>query len=444
MSNYDFFVIFIFIVATILVSLFFSSFEEKELRKHFRFGLWIKVFGGLSFGLVYTFYYTYGGDTKSYYDGASSLCKILFSSPESYIKLLFNNDLGNLTVYDFRKLFYYDVESSEFFVIKLTSIFILLGLNSYFGTTILFAIFSFIGNWLFFKAFFKEYKSLKNQLAIPFLYIPSVFFWGSGISKDSLVLGFMGLSFFYYMKLSERFNIFHLIIVIVSSYIILSIKAYVIISIVPVILIYYVIKKRKEIENKLIKASLLPVIIILSLSIGYFAINSLGKINPKYSIDNVIYTSQQMQSWHYVEGENRSDLNGRGSSYTLGDYEPTLLGILSIAPSAINVALFRPYIWEVKNAGMLAAAIESFFVFLFSIWILAKVGLKQFFILIFENELAFMCIIFSFIFLFFVGFSSYNFGALMRYKIPAIPFYISGLLIIFFHHKNNLKVKPWD
>jgi len=41
-----------------------------------------------------------------------------------------------------------------------------------------------------------------------------------------------------------------------------------------------------------------------------------------------------------------------------------------------------------------------------------------------------MCILFTIVFAFFVGVSSYNFGTLSRYKIPCTPFYMLFLMIL--------------
>jgi hypothetical protein len=41
-----------------------------------------------------------------------------------------------------------------------------------------------------------------------------------------------------------------------------------------------------------------------------------------------------------------------------------------------------------------------------------------------------MCFVFSLIFAISVGISSGNFGTLVRYKIPLMPFYLSGLYIL--------------
>jgi hypothetical protein len=49
------------------------------------------------------------------------------------------------------------------------------------------------------------------------------------------------------------------------------------------------------------------------------------------------------------------------------------------------------------------------------------------------------CLIFSLIFAFAVGISSYNFGALSRYKIPCLPFYAAFLFILLSNGKTETK-----
>jgi hypothetical protein len=39
-------------------------------------------------------------------------------------------------------------------------------------------------------------------------------------------------------------------------------------------------------------------------------------------------------------------------------------------------------------------------------------------------------IVFAIIFAFSVGFTSYNFGSLSRYRIPLLPFYVGAILIL--------------
>jgi hypothetical protein len=57
----------------------------------------------------------------------------------------------------------------------------------------------------------------------------------------------------------------------------------------------------------------------------------------------------------------------------------------------------------------------------------------------FKDNLLIFCIVFALIFSLAVGITSGNFGTLMRYKIPMMPFYYSALAIIYIKAKENIK-----
>lgn len=143
-----------------------------------------------------------------------------------------------------------------------------------------------------------------------------------------------------------------------------------------------------------------------------------------FALDNIVETALALSY-------NLSKLDA-GSSYDLGEIEPTLTGLLKKMPAAINVTLFRPYLWEVNSAVMLFAALESFLIFITSIHILLKVGINKTISSIFNSGDIMFCIIFSIIFGFATGISSNNFGSLVRYKIPTMPIYITGLFIVYY------------
>ena len=84
----------------------------------------------------------------------------------------------------------------------------------------------------------------------------------------------------------------------------------------------------------------------------------------------------------------------------------------------------------VKNEGMLARAIESLLFLIATVFVLLKVGPIKVYKYISGDSFVLMCVVFAIFFGFAVGFSSYNFGALSRYKIQAVPFYVAALLII--------------
>ena len=99
-------------------------------------------------------------------------------------------------------------------------------------------------------------------------------------------------------------------------------------------------------------------------------------------------------------------------------------------PKAINVSLFRPYIWEAKKPILIPAAIEGLISLFFTIRLLYKAGFTRITKLVLSNPEVQFCLVYSIIFAFSVGFTSYNFGALARYKIPMMPFYYIALFIL--------------
>ena len=149
----------------------------------------------------------------------------------------------------------------------------------------------------------------------------------------------------------------------------------------------------------------------------------------KYSLENIAATSLETRAWiGYV-----SDAE-QGSGYDLGAFSPTIGGMLSKFPVAVNVTLFRPYPWEARKVIVFLSALEAILFFWLTLKTIFTVGLKKCWQTISKDPTIQVCLIFSIIFAFAVGISSYNFGSLSRYKIPCLPFY--ALAIILIYYKN--------
>ena len=104
--------------------------------------------------------------------------------------------------------------------------------------------------------------------------------------------------------------------------------------------------------------------------------------------------------------------------------------MLKIAPRAIGTAIFRPFIWESGNFIMLFSGLENLILIFGSFYLIIKIRPTKFFKTIFREPLLVHCLIFVLLFAFGVGIASTNFGALVRYRIPLIPFFYSLLYVI--------------
>ena len=97
-------------------------------------------------------------------------------------------------------------------------------------------------------------------------------------------------------------------------------------------------------------------------------------------------------------------------------------------PEAIFVAIFRPFIWESGLGLMLLSAIENLFISYLVIQ-LALRNFRAFFRIISRDPILLYCVIFTLTLAFMVGVSSYNFGALTRYRVSFVPLLLSAIII---------------
>jgi uncharacterized membrane protein AbrB (regulator of aidB expression) len=79
---------------------------------------------------------------------------------------------------------------------------------------------------------------------------------------------------------------------------------------------------------------------------------------------------------------------------------------------------------------MFISALENSVFILLLLYIIYTVGIVNFFRIILNEPILVFCTFYTILFSFFVGLSTANFGALVRYKIPCTLFYTSSLIII--------------
>ena len=166
--------------------------------------------------------------------------------------------------------------------------------------------------------------------------------------------------------------------------------------------------------------------------LSVYIIFKVGENSPRYSIENFAETAR-------ITAYDVGRFTGRnaGSRYDLGDFEGNIFSMLRLAPAAINVSLYRPYLWEVRGPLMLLAALEGLTLLIFTIIILFRV--VWFKINVLNSPAAWFSLVFSLTFAFAVGISTYNFGTLFRYKVPLMPFFAILLVLAWSRSKQQVK-----
>ena len=424
------YIILIGIITFFLSRTKYSGFERKFLI----WGFLLRAFATPLY-LLYHKYVQKTGDIFQYYSDSTYLSNVFFKSPSLYFKMLFSEitptKFPDIDMYKQMFLF----EKDEAMICKFGS-FIGIFLNSSFlNISLIFSLFGLLGCWKIYTTYKKLYPDYAKQFGYAILFVPSVLFFGTSLTKDSLCLGGLGLLFsalFQIFVFKEKIikNVFILFFCFI---IFLNVKIYILMSILPALLFSFIIKFIIGIKNRIIKYLIFPLIIYTFYLLVVFSSTYLGDIAEKYAFENL--TKTLVVNYNYLSKETFA-----GSSYDLGTIEPTITSILGHFLAAVNVSLFRPFFWEIKNSSMFVSSIESTFTILISLYVILKKGIFNIFTQIFKNYTILFSFTFCIIFSFAIGISSGNFGTLIRYKIPMIPFYFSALVILY----NSKKTLPFN
>lgn len=438
LSGFDFLLLPIFLVAfiSIFIAIRNTRYSNSVIKKYFLPALLFRYVGAILTALMYQYYYN-GGDTFIYFLGAKDIYNTIFRDFSAALELIFQDyeDLHPITkrYLTMHRFFASDTES---IVVRVSGFFSLFTFGSYFGISLILTSFAFWGCWKLYLVFYDLYPQYHRALAFSVLLVPSVCFWGTGVMKDSLVMGGLGIFvnavYTLFIKREQMGRSF--ILLIISSWLIARVKVYVLLALLPAMMIWVMMMYTKNIQNTFFRRFSAPMFFFLGTFGGLIAVQLLGQVFPKYSFENLLLEAEKVRWWLEV-----STARDGGTSYDLGTFDPSLFGILKAFPASVNVALFRPYIFEVRKPIVLISSLESTACLLFCLFIFFKTGIRKTFQLMFNDPVIMFCLVFAIMFAFSVGFTSINFGALARYKIPCLPFFYSALLILYFKAKN---IKP--
>ena len=396
-------------------------------RKYFIPALSMKLIGAIALGLIYQFYYG-GGDTFNYFIHSSLMYEAFGDSFAVGLKLLTSNGerLPEFAKYT-ANMFWWQPDSTELVIVRIATVLGMFCFNTYTIVGLFFACISFSGMWAMFMTFAKIRPQVYKQLAIAVFFIPSVFFWGSGLMKDSLCLGALGWLFyaFYQGAIQKKRLLKSVIVGGLAAYLLYVTKVYILLSFLPPALVWVFNENSQRIKNAAVRMIAKPFLLGAGALVAVFAMSNLTEGNDSYDVDKIGKKSKITADYLY-----QVSVQQEGSAYTLGEQDGTIEGMVKLAPQAIIVALFRPFLWEARNPVMLLSALESSFFLFFTLRILFRVGASRFFGSIARTPILVLSFVFALVFGASVGIISNNFGTLVRYKIPLIPFYVAALYIL--------------
>ena len=381
-----------------------------------------KVLSGIFMILVYTYYYTdrSTADIFKYFDDGNILFSALFNNPKDYFKMLSgigSNEPHLMEYYDkmgfWIKSFNYNLYNDNRTLIRFNAFVRLFSFGSIYVHIVIINFLSFSGLFALYKTFISGFKNQSTLLLLFIVGLPSVVFWGSGILKEGILLFALGfLVYTSYSIINNKLTLKHIIILFGAIFILLLSKFYVLIALIPGF-IYYIWQKKSSIVPFWLKFLITHVfVIIITVQIHYLL--------PKYDLVNIIV--QKQHDFEQMIAENGTV----GSYYSIPKLEHSVWNILKNSPQGIINSFSRPHIFEAKSPFMLLSAFENLFLIILFICTLFFFTLKKWDSAIILQIISFVIILFAL-----TGITTPVLGALVRYRLPALPFLMVMFLYFF-------------
>lgn len=424
-----------FILYPVYVALFYflfsarrKNYEDPVLKYYHKQGFWIKALAVLPFTLFNTIlspgdsfglYYTEGANIYHLILGDASHIKWLYLPGPEFDQNLLKNPLN---------LGYFRAETN-YMVARIVAILSFVSFGKYLIINLCFSMIAFSGVWKLYLFFYEQYTHMHKQLAIAILYLPTFVFWSSGILKDPICISSLGwITYALYEAFYKKKSLIkNMIILIFFGYLLSVLKIYILIAYIPFFILYLILKNVNLVKSSLLKWILGPALIMGSIFAGQQVMNNFQKELGTFAADGITEQIGKQRNSYRDE----SAPGGGDSNFSLGvEFDGSVTSLIKMAPAAIVATFFRPFIWESRKISTLLSSFESMMIMFFTLYVLFIAGPIQFFQSIRNDPTILYCILFALLFGLFVGATTPNFGSLVRYKIPCMPFYVIALFLI--------------
>lgn len=411
--------------------------QQAAEYKYYIPNLLVKLFFGVSYGVFYIYIYG-GGDTTAFFDGAVVLNNLFFKSPELYFEQMLSTPEWSqyTTYYDsttgYPPSWIYK-EAEGFFVCKVASIFGFFTIKSYFAMTLMFAAFTAHASWKLYQLIRSyEFSSVK-LMTFGVLFLPSVNFWCTGVSKDSIVLAAsLYLVYFFFIIISKKHKtkLYHFLVIILMAFLIYHIRFFVLIAItIPLFFALSASLVRLLGGGNIAVITFRTVILFVGLAL-------IGQSFIAQSEEELLASNSVLQEAEIIQQDFQLNETYGDKKYDLGEVEFTTIGLLKLMPLAIVTGIFRPFIWEALSPSLILNGLESIIFLYFTYFFIRKKFIQKW-NMIRSNEFLIFCFVFVLMIGFMTGMTSILYGVLVRLRAPLLPFLMILLTIDLSKFQDN-------
>ncbi|MFY7667237.1 MAG: hypothetical protein ACOVQG_00750 [Crocinitomicaceae bacterium] len=397
--------------------------KEKEHYAFFMRNFYFKVI----FSIIFAFYYIFfigGGDTIAFWDSSLRLTNLFYFNPEFYFQEWgqFYGTQGYISHFNSKTGLppgWIAREAEGYYTSKLISIINPLTFGSYMANTVIFAFITSLASFKLYDFIVSFGIHDYRKLATYFLFIPSLAFWCTGLSKDTVIT----ICLYYAIPLiyailfgKKKLRIFPILYILLILIILNNVRSFMVVALLgPFFFAFNVRLLNKYFTNKFAKRFVN--LIIFGIGFGIMSFYLGGESAQKYLTEAEITQKDFQNNPVYT-----------GKKYDLGNVEFTTSGILKTMPLAVFTGIYRPFPWEALSPGLILNAFESLLLFYLT------------FIFLFNNrgkrveriqntEILMYAVFFVFVMAFMTGFTAVIFGVLVRLRAPLLPFFFMLLTV---------------
>ena len=408
-----------------LIFVFFFLFcfaKSKRLQVEGLKPVWIQLLFLLKccFGLllwwIYTYYDAYQGASDSflYFEDAMILSALAETNPQHFFQLLLGVGIEDpsLTVYfdDMHRWwckYTYGIANDYPSIIRINALIGLVSFGSFHVHTVFMCFISTLAGILLLKALKSIVQIPIKALFLLVLFLPSYLFWTSGVLKEAPLMFGLALFIFSFFKISKAgFKAFvYFIPLFFGAWLLWYIKGYVLLSLVPALL-FWVLSERVKWWRMV-----------------FFGVHGLALIaavfaDVFYPAGKFLYVLGKKQT-DFINVANKQDAGSLIEAIPITDWP----NFISHLPEYWITTFFRPFLGEGDSLLQHLCSVESFlclFLLILAL-ILRREQTRD------EGRLMMFSISFLMVLGAIIGATVPVLGAVVRYKVPLLPFF--GLLI---------------
>ncbi len=392
---------------------FFPLFHPKKKYNALFLGLFtLKIAVGVLVWWIYTYYYTdrSTSDIYRFFADARVACDLLRNRPDLYVKLITGIDARSpelLPVYDTMNNWYKSFDdgfiNENRTLIRLNALLMTITNGSYFGNLVIICFAGTLAQAYLFKAVTATFTVNRLLLFALLNLWPSQLFWSSALMKEPMLMIGLALTIGAVIQVKREKKRIHLFVFFPAILIALFSKFYVGLAFLFPLLAMFIIPPKASVKKSLatlsIVFSLIPFIVLLW-----------GKLVPQRDIPTLISAKKKAFS-------NVAESTNAGSAFYIPELNPDLHSLLALAPTGIKNSLFRPFPQDADSLMEWAAVIENGLFLCIISFLSFRINRRSPW-----KAFSFNLILFGIIVLALGGITVNISGALVRYKMPVIPY----------------------